>query len=133
MIEIKSERFVLRPWRKSDLPSLVKYANNKKIADFLRDGFPFPYTEKDGRIFIKMAIKAKPINILAIEVNKEAVGSIGFFMQHDVHRLNAEIGYWLAEPFWGKGIMPEAVKIFSQYIFENYHVIRLYAEVFAAN
>ncbi|MBK7869380.1 MAG: GNAT family N-acetyltransferase [Saprospiraceae bacterium] len=103
----------MRPWRKTDLPTLVKYANNKKIADHLRDGFPFPYTEKDGRAFIKMATKAKPINIFAIEVEGEAVGSIGFFMQYDVHRLNAEIGYWLAEPLWGKGIMPEVIRLFQ--------------------
>lgn len=133
MIELQSERFLLRSWRKSDLPALVKYANNKKIADQLRDGFPYPYTESDGRSFLKMAIRSKPINVFAIEIDGEAVGSIGFFAQGDVHRLNAEIGYWLAEHHWGRGIMSEVIQVFSNYVFANFSLIRLYAETFGSN
>ncbi len=133
MTSLQTERFQLRPWQKSDLSALVRYANNKKIADFLRDGFPYPYTPRDGRRFLRMAMRAKPTNIFAIEIHQEAVGSIGFFSQSDVHRFNAEIGYWLAEPYWGRGIMSEAVRIFSDYVFENHPVVRLYAQTFATN
>lgn len=133
MIELRSERFLLRPWRKSDLPALVRHANNKKIADQLRDGFPYPYTEADGRSFLKMAMRSKPINVFAIEIDGEAVGSIGFFAQGDVHRLNAEIGYWLAEIHWGKGIMSEVIQVFADYVFANYSLVRLYAQVLGNN
>ncbi len=133
MTDLQTDRFLLRRWRKGDLPALVKYANNRKIADFLRDGFPHPYTRKDGRQFLRIATRHDATNFLAIEINEEAVGSISFFRQMDIHRGNAEIGYWLAEPYWGQGIMSEAVELFSGYIFEQYDIIRLYAEVLAAN
>ncbi|HMO41597.1 MAG TPA: GNAT family protein [Saprospiraceae bacterium] len=133
MTDLQTDRFLLRRWRKGDLSALVKYANNQKIANFLRDGFPYPYTRKDGQQFLRMATRQDAANLMAIEMNAEAVGSIGFFRQMDIHRGNAEIGYWLAEPYWGQGIMSEAVALFSRYIFEQYDIIRLYAEVFATN
>jgi [ribosomal protein S5]-alanine N-acetyltransferase len=93
--------FSLRKWSTKDLESLVRYANNPNIAKNMTDGFPHPYTAENGKAFIEMAIQ-EPIHIFAIDVNGEAVGGIGIHPQSDIHRKNAELGYWLAEPFGGK-------------------------------
>ena len=103
-------QYYLRPWTPKDLNSLVRYANNPNIAKFMTDAFPHPYTEEAGKSFITFATKDDPIHIFAIDVEGEAVGGIGLHPQADVHRKNAELGYWLAEPFWGKGIITNAIK-----------------------
>src|SRR5688572_5312591 len=95
----------LRPWSISDLDNLVKYANNPNIAKNLTDKFPFPYTESHGKEFIEMATQHNPIQIFAIDIDEQAAGAIGIHPQDDIHRRNAELGYWLAEPYWGKGIV----------------------------
>ncbi len=124
--------FTLRPWRESDLASLVKYADNPRIAQFLTDAFPHPYTEEDGREFLTMAV-GNP-GLCAIDVSGEAVGSIGIFPQTDVHERNAELGYFLAEPFWGRGIMTRAVREMVSYGFATFPgVTRIFARPFSTN
>src|SRR6476620_3816104 len=100
--------FELRPWTMNDLDSLVKYANNEKIAANMMNRFPYPYTVENGKAFIEMASKPELPTILAIEIGGEAAGGIGLHQQEDVYCKNAELGYWLAEPFWGKGIISKA-------------------------
>ena len=105
-------KFTLRDWTISDTESVAKYANNPKIAANLRNGFPNPYTMADAKSYIKGCIfedKTKRRSF-AIDVDGEAVGSIGVFLGDDVYCKTAEVGYWLGEPFWGKGIMTEAVR-----------------------
>src|ERR1044072_8408657 len=97
--------FKLRPWSLNDLDSLVKHANNNNIAKNMMDRFPHPYTRESGKQFIDFATKNDPVHIFAIEINGKAAGGIGIHPQDDVSRRNAELGYWLAEPFWGKGII----------------------------
>ncbi len=92
--------FILRTWRDSDLGSLVKFANNKKIADNLTDKFPYPYTEEYGKSFIDYTKTHHPPIVFAIDIEGLAVGGIGVHPQTDISRLNAELGYWLAEPYW---------------------------------
>ena len=123
----------LRPWHIEDLNSLVKYANNWNIAKYLTNFFPYPYTEEDGRNFIQIATANNPINRFAIEVDGEAVGGIGVHPQTDIFEKNIELGYWLAEPFWGRGIMSQAVAQMIDFAFENYDVERIYATTFATN
>src|SRR5271169_3198310 len=101
--------YKLRPWEISDLECLVRYANNPNIAKFLTDAFPHPYTIENGKAFIEFANKENPIHIFAIEINGQAVGGIGIHPQSDIHRKNAELGYWLAEPFWGQGMVTKAI------------------------
>ena len=125
--------FLLRPWSLTDLYSLVRYANNPDIAKFMTDGFPHPYTEEAGKAFIAFATKDDPIHIFAIEANGEAVGGIGLHPQADVHRKNAELGYWLAEPFWGKGIITNAIKEIVAFGFKTYDINRIFARPFATN
>ncbi len=97
---------VLRPWTMNDLDNLVKYGDNPRIAKFMSDGFPSPYTHERAALFIRNAMKDMPTKIFAISVEGEAVGGIGIHPQSDIHRRNAELGYWLAEPFWGKALSP---------------------------
>lgn len=123
----------LRPWELSDLTSLVKYANNPKIAGNMTDAFPSPYTEESGRAFISMAQKGVSAYLMAIEVEGEAVGGIGIHRQSDIMRKNAELGYWLAEPFWGKGITSQAVQKMVEYAFNTFDINRIYARPFGSN
>lgn len=125
--------FQLRPWKISDLDSLVKYANNKDIAKYMTDKFPFPYAESNGRAFIEFATKDDPIHIFAIDIDGQAVGGIGIHPQDDIRRKNAELGYWLAEPFWGKGIISSAIKQIIDFAFETYDIDRVFACPFGTN
>ena len=123
----------LRKWKMTDLDSLVKYANNPRIAANLTDAFPYPYTEDNGKSFIEMANDANPTFIFCIDVDGEAVGAIGLHIQGDIHVKNMELGYWLAEPFWGKGIMTEAIKEMVEYGFKTWDITRIYARPFGRN
>ena len=125
--------FKLRPWSEKDLDSLVSFANNGKIAQFMTDQFPHPYHKENGKAFIDFASKGDPPNIMAIEINGLASGGIGLHPQHDVYRKNAEMGYWLAEPFWGKGIITRAVREMVAYGFENFDIERIFARPFRSN
>lgn len=126
-------QFQLRPWSVNDLNSLVKYANNFNIAKNLMDIFPHPYTAENGRAFIEMANSHSPQNILCIEVEREAAGAIGVHPQPDVFRKNAELGYWLAEPLWGKGIMSKAIQEIVEYAFQNWDINRVFARPYGHN
>ena len=129
-MKIESEKFVLRPLNISDADSLAGNADDKKIADNLR-AFPNPYTKKDAEEFIS-AYSGKD-NVLTISLDGKASGCIGWFQGHNVERLSAEVGYWLGKEHRGKGIMTEAVKVLSRYIFDNTPIIRLYAVPFEYN
>ena len=116
-----------------DAPSLAKHANNRRVSATLRDRFPYPYGLTDAKNFIERAISAQPEKNSCIEVDHSAVGGIGFRLGEDVHRHTAEFGYWLAEEFWGKGIMTEAVKSFVDYCFQNFSLNRIFASAYANN
>jgi ribosomal-protein-alanine N-acetyltransferase len=124
---------LLRPWTKEDIPSIVKYANNKKIANNMRNVFPHPYTEKNAEDFVALWSSHDPIRVFAIEYENEAIGSIGLHPKEDVHERNMELGYWLGEPFWGKGITTRAVKMMLDYGFHNWPIERIYAGAFGYN
>lgn len=123
----------LRPWRKSDVSFFVNNATNPEIAKNMTDRFPQPYTERDAKTFIKNAIHTDPTSRFAILYQDEVVGSIGVFPQEDINRLNAELGYWLAEPFWGKGIMTDAIKYMVEYAFDMLPIDRIFARPFPTN
>src|SRR5579883_3060930 len=109
-MKLELKRALVRSYRMDDAPSLAKYANNRKIWLGLRAAFPHPYGVADAERFIKAALDMEPERFFTIEVDGEAAGGIGFMLHTDVERLSAEIGYWLAEPHWGKGIVSEAVR-----------------------
>jgi ribosomal-protein-alanine N-acetyltransferase len=125
--------FTLRPWTLDDLDNLVKFANNQAIAKNMTDQFPHPYTADNGRAFIEFATKDSPIHVFAIDLRGTAIGGIGIHPQSDIQRRNAELGYWLAEPFWGKGIMTQAVPLMIDFAFKTYDITRIYARPFGTN
>lgn len=125
--------FKLRPFTENDLVSLVRYANNPKIAANLMDRFPHPFTDESGKNFIAMTLAHEPTQIMTIDIDGEASGGIGLHPGEDVYRKNAELGYWLAEPYWGKGIITEAVKQMIDYGFKHLSVTRIYARPFGPN
>ena len=135
MIEVTQARCILRPYRTGDIPALVRYANNPLIFANVRDGFPNPYTREKAVEWMKLAKEKKQDGalILAIEQDNELIGSIGIHPNKDVYRLTAEIGYWLAEPFWNQGIMSHCVKILTEYAFKHSDLIKIYAGVFSNN
>lgn len=125
--------FKLRPWQLSDLDSLVRHANNINIAKYLTDMFPHPYTEEGGHNFIAFATKDDPIHIFAIEVDGQAVGGIGIHPQGDIMKRNAELGYWLSEEYWGRGIISAAIPQMVDFAFDTYPIDRVYARPFHTN
>lgn len=123
----------IRKWELSDAKDLSVAISNKKIQDNLRDGLSYPYTEQDGLDYISAMLSADETFAFAITVDGKAVGSIGVFRQENIHRQTAELGYYIAEEYWGKGIMTEAVRQICEYVFEKSDIIRIYAEPFAYN
>jgi len=127
-------KILLRPWALSDAKSLTENANNKNVSDNLRDTFPFPYTMEHAIAFIEMTFSQKRKDIYwAIEIKGEAIGGIGGHFQEDIYRKNAEIGYWLGQTYWNKGIITYCIKEMTQYLFLNFDIERIYAEVYSNN
>lgn len=125
----------IRKWELSDAKDLAAALSNKKVQDNLRDGLPYPYTEQDGKEFISAMLSADENETFAfaIMVDDKVVGSIGIFRQGNIHSQTAELGYYIAEEYWDKGIMTEAVKQICEYVFGDSDIIRIYAEPFAYN
>jgi ribosomal-protein-alanine N-acetyltransferase len=123
----------LRPWHINDLNTLVKIANNPNIAKYMADVFPYPYTEEKGITFINFTKENKGVSIFAITLNNIPIGSIGLHLQSDILRKNAEIGYWLSEEYWKKGITLTAINEIVKYGFNNLDIVRIFARVFGNN
>jgi len=125
----------LRQWSISDAADIAKAINNQNVLKNLRDGIPFPYTVSDGEDFIRQNLSAPKDSkyAWAIAVGGQAVGSVGLFRKENIHFRTAELGYYIAEEYWGRGIVPLAVKEACDYIFENTDIIRIFAEPFAYN
>ena len=123
----------LRPFQEADLPGFAKYANNYKVSDYMTDAFPHPYSLQDAMNFFERFKEHCPSQVLAIEWKGDVVGAIGIHPQNDIHQGNAEMGYWIAEPFWGQGLAGEAIKRMIQYAFENFDIQRIFARPFGSN
>ncbi len=132
-VQLTLTHCVVRSWRTADAESLANHANNRKIWINLRDAFPHPYTSHHARDFIRGVRQRQPETTFAVAVQDEAVGSIGFVLRPDVERVSAEIGYWLAEPFWGRGITTEALRAVTRHAIDVHGLTRIYAVPFAWN
>ena len=131
---VRGERCVIRRWRARDAASVVRYANNFNVSRYLRDRFPYPYTMEHARAFLAGAVGEEAEETkFAIEVDGEAAGGIGVIPGADIERFSAEIGYWLGEPFWGRGIVSEALVLITVRAFERLNLLRLFALAFAEN
>lgn len=124
---------VVRDWAARDLDALVRHANNRNIWINLRDRFPYPYTAAHGREFLTHVEHQRLRTVWAIEVGGEAAGGIGVVQQTDVERVSAEIGYWLGEQFWGRGVMTEALKAVTAEAFRMFDLQRIFGLPFADN
>lgn len=125
--------FKLRNWNRADIPALARHLNNKKIWDNCRDVLPYPYTEKDAEQFISFVEGQSEQNNYCIEINHEAAGNISFIRGTDVERYNAELGYWLAEPYWNLGIMTEALRQAIKDYLSHSDIVRIHANVYENN
>ena len=125
--------FHLRKFTTADAPALSKYANNRKIADRLTDQFPHPYTLEHALNFIKNVANSPHNLVFTISINGEACGGIGLHPKTDVDRLNAELGYWLAEPYWGKGIVTNAIQQIVEIGFNKLPIQRIFARPYGSN
>ena len=127
--------FILREWRREDAADVARYADNEKIARNLRDVFPHPYALADAQGFLDICIAGDPETSLfrAIEIDGRAAGSIALCRGSDVYQKTADLGYWLAEDYWGRGIMTQAVRQLCREGFSRWDIQRIYAEPFAHN
>ena len=123
----------IRSWRQTDVTALVNYADNHNIWINLKDRFPHPYREEHAHEWIEQANGSQSELAYAIASNEEAIGGIGLQLQQDVHRRSAEIGYWLGEPFWGRGIATKALGALTEYAFTHIDLVRIYATIFEWN
>ncbi len=123
----------VRSFRDSDAGDLALHANNRKVWLQLRDRFPHPYTLDDARAFIAFARNGTPETAFAITVGDQAVGSIGAILRDDVERCSAEVGYWIGEPYWGRGIATRVLAAFTRFAFTAWELERLYAIPLASN
>lgn len=108
----------IREWKITDKESLALLLNNKKILDNLRDGIPWPYTQKDAEDFIAAMLAADKTKTFAfaITADEEVIGSIGVFRGENIHCRTAEMGYYLGEAYWGKGFGTSAVRQICAYV-----------------
>jgi RimJ/RimL family protein N-acetyltransferase len=130
---LKLQSSLIRSWSSDDTAALKHYANNRNIWINLRDVFPHPYTLEDAGAFLSHVAQENPEMTFAIATSSEAIGCIGLRRGWDIHCKTAELGYWLGEPFWSRGIMSEVVSEFTRHAFEVYDLQRIYAEPFEAN
>ena len=124
---------VVRDWARSDKVALIRFANNRKVWRNLSHMFPHPYTETDAEWWFSFLERMPEPTHWAIEVDGQAVGSIGIILGEGIYVKSARFGYWLGEDYWGRGIMTEAVKVVVPYAMSHFGVVRLDSPVFAWN
>ena len=130
-MRLELTRCTIRPWANTDADSLHRHANNRNVSMHLRDRFPYPYEQEHALAFLSWLAQQPSPTVWAIEVNGEASGGIGLELHSDVERVSAEIGYWLGESLWGRGIATEALTAVTKEAFTRYELTRLYAVPFA--
>jgi RimJ/RimL family protein N-acetyltransferase len=132
-VELVLKSCHVRSWQRADADSLASHANNRNVWINLRDQFPHPYTKRDARAFIQWSRDQRPETAFAIALDGQAVGGIGFALRPDVERVSAEIGYWLGESLWGRGIATEAVVAVTSYAARAHGLTRVFAVPFSTN
>ena len=130
-MQLTLSQCTIRPWAETDAPALQRHANNRRVSIHLRDRFPFPYEMEQARAFLGWIAKQDAPTVWTIDVGGEAVGGIGIEMGTDVERVSAEIGYWIGESFWGRGIATAALTAVTAEAFKRFELTRLYALPFA--
>jgi RimJ/RimL family protein N-acetyltransferase len=132
-MELRLSKCTVRNWRRGDEASLAEHANNYKVWRNVRDRFPHPYTIEDAQRWLEHATQEDPATSFAVVVDGQAVGGIGLVLREDIYHRSAEIGYWLGEAYWGRGVMTEAVRAVCEWAFTNFDLCRIYAGVLEWN
>jgi RimJ/RimL family protein N-acetyltransferase len=132
-VELRLAGCLVRSLRTTDAESMAAHANDRRIWAQLRDRFPHPYSVADAEFFIDLINREDPCTTFAIVVDELCVGGIGLERQHDVHRLTAELGYWLGVDYWGRGIATEAISAVTKWAFDALSLKRVFAQPFADN
>jgi [ribosomal protein S5]-alanine N-acetyltransferase len=132
-VEVKLAGCTVRTLRTTDAESMAQHANDRRIAAQLRDRFPHPYTIADATAFIDLILTKEPLACFAIVVESRCIGGIGLDRQHDVHRLCAELGYWLGCDYWGRGIATQAIAGVTAWAFDSLDLQRVFAQPYADN
>ena len=122
---------IVRPWVEADAESLQRHANDRQVSMQLRDRFPYPYSIDAARTFLGWIAKQPAATVWAIEVEGHAAGGIGVELHNDVERVSAEIGYWLGQKYWRRGIATEVLTAVTAEAFKRFEITRLYAVPFA--
>jgi RimJ/RimL family protein N-acetyltransferase len=132
-MRIELAQCTLRSWRLEDAPALAEGANNRNVWLKLRDRMPHPYSLADAETYLQSVTNDETAHVACIEIDGKVAGAIGLHPGQDVHRRTAELGYWLAEPYWGRGTATAAVRAFVEYGFANIPLDRIYASAYANN
>jgi ribosomal-protein-alanine N-acetyltransferase len=123
----------LRPWRVEDAAALLRHADNPRVSQNLRDRFPSPYTPADAEAWLSIVTRADPLLDFAVVIDDEPVGGVGLALGSDIERVSAEVGYWLGEEYWGRGIATEALRGIVPWAMRRFGLTRLYATTFASH
>ncbi|MBQ9535599.1 MAG: GNAT family N-acetyltransferase [Clostridia bacterium] len=125
----------IRKWELGDAADMAAMLNNRKILDNIRDGLPYPYSEDDAKAYINTLLAAETNDAFAFAVvaDKRVVGGVSAFRRKNVYRLSAELGYYIAEEYWNKGVCTEAVRQLAAHILESSDIIRIFAEAYEDN
>jgi len=124
---------MIRLYRQSDAQALAVLADNPNVCHYLMNRFPSPYTLEDATQWVARFGRESEQYIFAIEWQGQLVGGIGLEPMADVHSLTADVGYWVGESYWGKGIATQALRLMVRHAFDSLHFLRLQAMVFAEN
>lgn len=132
-MEISFGKYCIRSFKEKDADSIVKHANNREVSKYMRDSFPYPYTKENAVQWINYVKKNYSSLFFALADDTELIGGIGAVPQTDVHRFSAEVGFWLGQSHWNKGITSKALPVFCEYLFSRFSFKRLIANVFEGN
>jgi RimJ/RimL family protein N-acetyltransferase len=132
-MELVLKQSTIRDWNLDDAASLAEQANNRQIWLQVRDIMPYPYTIADANVFLEKATNANPRTNFCIEIDGNVAGGVVIKPGEDVHRRTAEVGYWLGQKFWGRGVATEAITAFVEHCFSSFNLVRIFGQVNANN
>ena len=132
-MELRSPQCTVRSYRPGDASSLARHGNNRRVWQNLRDRFPHPFTEAEGAAYIARVLASDDETSFAIDVGGSAVGGISLHPGADIERVGAEIGYWVGEDFWNRGVATAAIELLAEHAFSARGLVRLFAVPFATN
>jgi RimJ/RimL family protein N-acetyltransferase len=132
-MELRASECTVRSYRVGDAASLARHGNNRRVWENLRDRFPHPFTESDGAAYITRVLAADDETSFAIDVSGAAVGGISLHPGSDIERSGAEVGYWIGEELWNRGIATAAIELVTEHAFSARGLVRVFAVPFTTN